>query len=430
MPSLKELQSLLENNEIQITRLIGAEIERTLDDIECVTLLGPRQIGKTTIAKSHFEQNLGAVYRDLEESEAQEEVGTGGKFFERHKQRIIILDEIQECGYLFKNIKAFIDVQRFAKNRDCRFLLFGSASLDVQRRAFSSLAGRVCQLQMFGILPTELIKALAEFLPSTSEDESLETNRKITELLMFRGGMPLSLLAKSDEESAGVRTRFIETYVHSDIQSYNLNVDPVTLNECLLFIAKVNGKQYEIGTFTKQLNLNRAEVQTAIKALEQLLLIRPVRPWSPHNGTIVSVTKHAKIYIRDTGLIGSLLELEDLPMLLDSRHLGTLWEGFVIESLIGTAISTGKYKKCSFYRTHEGDSELDFILEFRGRRLWGIEIKYTEPERVSAGNIRAAKAVGVTRRLVIHNGTRSYSLNGGFEAMPLHKALDQILGND
>lgn len=430
MPSLEELRSLIGNNELQIERLIRAEIERRLDDIECVTVRGPRQIGKTTLAKSHFEQNLGAVYRDLEISEARDEVGIVGEFFEHHKQRIIILDEIQECGYLFKEIKGFIDEQRFAKNRDCRFLLFGSASLDVQRHAFASLAGRVCQLQMFGILPTELIRALAEFLPSTSDDESLETNQRITELLMFRGGMPLSLLAKSDEASARVRKQFIETYVHSDIQRYNLNVDPVTLNECLLFIAKVNGKQYEIGTFTKQLNLNKAEVQTAIKALEQLLLIRPVRPWSPHNSTIVSVTKHAKIYIRDTGLIGSLLELEDLPMLLDSRHLGTLWEGFVIESLVGTAISAGKYHNCSFYRTHEGDSELDFILKFRGRTLWGIEIKYTEPERVNAGNIRAAKEVGVDRRLVIHNGTRSYNLNGGFEAMPLHKALDEILANE
>ena len=193
---------------------------------------GPRQIGKTTIAKSHFEQNLGAVYRDLEISKARDEVGTGHEFFEHHKRRISILDEIQECGYLFKEIKGFIDEQRFAKNRDCRFLLFGSASLDVQRHAFSSLAGRVCQLQMFGILPTELIRALLEFLPSTSEDELLETNRKITELLMFRGGMPLSLLAKSDEASARVRKQFIETYVHNDIERYNLNVDPRTLRYC------------------------------------------------------------------------------------------------------------------------------------------------------------------------------------------------------
>ena len=244
---------------------------------------------------------------------------------------------------------------------------------------------------------------------------------------MFRGGMPLSLLAKSDQDSLTVRSDFIDTYVQNDIDRYGLNVDHSTLSDCLTFIAKLNGTQFEIGTYTKLLKTTGENVHTAIKALEQLLLIRAVKPWTPYNGSGVRVTKHTKVYVRDSGLLASLLEIDDLPTLLSSRHLGSIWEGFVIESVIGTAISAGNYKNYSFFRTHEGDGELDLILKFSDKTLWGIEIKHSEPKKVNAGNIRAAAEVGVDRRLLIHNGTRSYDLNGGFEAMPLHQALNEIL---
>ena len=426
MASYEQLQDVLETKNLQVSRPIGTEIERRLKRIECVICLGPRRIGKTTLAKTHFEQKTGAVYRDLERRKSRDEVGSGDDFFEAHKKRTIILDEIQECEFLFKEIKVFIDEQRFAKNRDCRFLLFGSASLDVQRNAFSSLAGRVSQIEMSGILPTELIASFTEILPTETEEETLMTYRRITELLMFRGGMPLSLFAKSDKESAKVRKDFVKTYVQKDIDHYRLNVDSPTLTRCLDFIAKVNGKQFEIGTFTNQLKTTGENVKAAIYALEQLLLIRAIEPWSHLNGFGVKVSKHTKIFVRDTGLLASLLELDDLSMLLNSKHLGSMWEGFVIESIIGTATSAGNFSRCAFYRTHDGDSELDLILKFEDRTVWGIEIKHSEPDHMKPGNIRAASLVGVDRKLVIHNGTRSCILNGGFEAMPLHQALDSI----
>lgn len=427
MPSHKQLQEILEGNDLHVDRLIVSEIERRLGYIECVTLFGPRQIGKTTLANAHFEQKLGAVYRDLENSHVRAVVGSGGRLFEENKNRIIILDEIQECEFLFKNTKVFIDEQRFAKNRNTKFLLVGSARLDVQRKAFSSLAGRVTQIQMHGILPTELIRSFDGIFSPKSEEESLLKFKSITELLMFRGGMPLSLLAKSDQDSLTVRSNFIETYVLNDIDRYGLKIDYSTLSNCLRFIASVNGKQFEIGTFTKHLKTTGENVQAAIRALEQLLLIRAVRPWSPYNGTGVRVSKHNIVYVRDSGLLASLLEIEDLSALLGNRCLGSIWEGFVIESVIGTAISAGNYKNYSFYRTHKGNNELDLILEFLDGTSWGIEIKHSEPKKVNFGNIQAASEVGVNRRLVIHNGTRSYNLNGGFEAMPLHQALNEIL---
>ena len=426
MTSLEKMQSLIENEKSFVDRLVNNAVDIEHTYVECVTLLGPRQIGKTTLAKRHYETNLGGIYRDLEKSKDREEIGSGSDFFEHHKNRIIILDEIQECAYLFPNIKVHIDEQRFAENSNCKFLLLGSASLDLQKKSVASLTGRVSFMEMTGILLTELINSLSDKIQVSSADELLECHKSLTELLMFRGGMPLSLFAESDTRSLGNRSRFVRTYVENDVEKYGLNVDKLMLQSCLEYIASSNGTQFEIDTFTRRLLTDRQRVQDAISALEQLLLLRVVQPWKKYNGQNPRVSKHTKVYIRDSGLLSSLLGFENPKQLLNSRHIGTIWESFVIESLVGTAQSMGIYRNCFYYRTHDGKNELDLVLEFTDRSTWGIEIKHSEPKRLSSGNITAAKTVGVNKRLAIHNGTKSYDINGGFKAMPLHKALDAV----
>ena len=427
MSSVQQIQMLLESGDFHVDRLVRDAIVETHERKECVTLLGPRQVGKTTLAKLHFEKELGGIYRDLEQSEAQEEVGTGSKFFRSHKEQIIILDEIQEREILFPNIKVHIDEQRFVNNKRCKFLLLGSASLDLQRKSVASLTGRVSMIQMTGILLTELINALSGHIKVPSGGDLKETYDNITVLLMCRGGMPLSLFATSEKNSIKERKDMVNSYVQHDVEKYGLNVDKATLESSLEFIAKVNGKQFEIGTFTKQLKTSRQKVHDSISALSQLLLLRVIDPWSKFNGRTVNVSKHTKLYVRDSGLLTTLLELDNPQSVLASNHIGSIWESFVIESLIGTAQSIGDFRNCFYYRTYAGDSELDFVLEFEDRTKWGIEIKLSEPKRLNGGNIKAAKAIGVKRRLVIHKGTRSYEVSGGFEAMPLYTALNAIL---
>ena len=426
MSSLEQLQSLIENEKILVNRLICAEIDSTHLRKECVTLLGPRQVGKTTLACTYFEKKLGGVYRDLEEVEARTEIGTGRDFFARHKDRLIILDEIQECEYLFPSIKVHIDRQRLAKNTNCRFLLLGSASLDLQRKSVASLSGRVSFKQITGVLLPELINALSDKIQVVSEDELLEYHKSLSELLMFRGGMPLSLFAKSTVESLQERSEIIETYIKNDIKKYGLDVDSATLERCLKHIAMVNGTQFEIGTFTSKLITNRQRVQDAISALEQLLLLRVIDPWSEINGRSVKISKHTKLYIRDSGLLVYLLRFKTPQSLLDSHHIGAIWESFVIESLIGTAQCTGYFENCYYYRTHDGKSELDLVLEFTDGTVWGIEIKYSQSKRLNAGNVEAAENIGAKKRLVVHNGTENFETDGDFEAMPLHMALTAI----
>ena len=426
MTSRRQLQTLLENEKIHVDRSITSVIDATHSHIECVTLLGPRQVGKSTLATKHYYEKMGAVYRDLEESVARIEVGTGTNFFERHKDSLIVLDEIQECEYLFPNIKVHIDRQRRAENDKCKFLLLGSASLELQRRSMASLTGRHAMKEMTGILLLELLGSLSDKIHISSGDELAECYKNATELLMFRGGMPLSLFAKSDSESANVREYFVESNVGFDLGRYGFNVDKITVDKCLEHIASVNGQQFEIGTFTSKLSRTAEKVHDAISALEQLLLLRALEPWSEVNGRSAKVSKHTKVYLRDSGLLTHLLGFESVEALTDSRRVGLVWEGFVIESLIGTAQCAGNFRNGYFYRTYKGDSELDFVLEFKDRVTWGIEIKYSEPKRLNAGNIDAAKSIGVSRRLAIHNGTRTYKINGGFEAMPLHKALEAV----
>ena len=426
MTSRRQLQTLIENEQFQVDRSISSVIDATHSHIECVTLFCPRKIGKTTLATTYYKDKMGAVYRDLQKPDAKEEIGNGSKFFERHKDSLIVLDEIQECEYLFPNIKVHIDRQRRAENDNCKFLLLCSASLELQRRSMSSLTGRHAMKEMTGILLLELLGAMSDKIHVSSGDELPESYKSVTELLMFRGGMPLSLFAKSDSESKKAREYFVASDVGLDLGRYGLNVDKITIEQCLKHIASVNGKQFEIGTFTSKLSRTAGKVRDAMSALEQLLLLRVLEPWSEVNGRSAKVSKHSKVYIRDSGLLTHLLNLKSVKSLLDGVHKGSVWEGFVIESLIGTAQCARNFGNGYFYRTHKGDSELDFVLEFDDGAIWGVEIKYSEPKTLKAGNIEAAKTVGACRRLVIHNGTRSYQINGGFEAMPLHKALEAV----
>ena len=426
MTSRSQLQTLLENEKFHVDRLICEDIDSTHKRKECVTLFGPRQIGKTTLAKKYYRDKMGAVYCDLEEPLVKEEVGNGSNFFDRHKNSLIVLDEIQECEYLFPSIKVHIDEQRYAKNDNCKFLLLGSASLELQRRSVASLTGRLAMKEMTGILLPELIRSLSEKIPVSSEDELPQIYKNVTDLLMFRGGLPLSLFAKSDSASFKERLEIADYSVRHDVERFGFNVDSTTMSQCLKHVASVNGKQFEIGTYTSKLNRTAQKVRDAISALEQLLLLRVLEPWSEFNGRGSKVSKHSKVYLRDSGLLVSTLGLKSMRSLRESKQIGSVWEGFVIESLIGTAQGTGNFGNGYFYRTYKGDSELDFVLEFEDGAIWGIEIKYSEPKTLKAGNIKAAKAVGACRRLAIHNGTRSYKINGGFEAMPLHKALEAV----
>lgn len=430
-------QYLAGRSNMFIDRHIQETIEKEFNRLECIVLLGPRQIGKSSFAKTWAETKGNAVYRDLEDPEAKSELGNGRRFFKEHKDKIIILDEIQESPALFQSIKVHIDEQRFEGNRNSNFLLLGSASLDIQRGSAKSLTGRCGQVQMSGILLNELIEFIpSEYLvrsteayPIYSSDNLLRDQYiSLINYLLTRGGLPASLFAHDVDNSEAEIENILEHYMQNDLKSYGLNVDSNKLSNCLDLIAKTSGQQYEIGHFTKSTGFNGGDVRDSLSALEQLLLVRKLHPLNGLGRFEFELTKHPKLYIRDTGFLLSRIGIDDIEMLSDSKYLGGVWEGFVIETIVSAAIYAGVLKKCNFFRTHTGDQELDLVLKLRNRELWGIEIKYAENSQPSAGSIKAAETLDVDRRILVHSGLKTGEIDGGFKSLPLIDVLNELRG--
>lgn len=418
-----------------IDRHIRRVIESRFSTIESVVLLGPRQIGKSTLSTEYFAKELGAVYRDLEDGKSKNEIGDGKEFFGRHKDKIIILDEIQVYPALFQSIKVHIDEQRRKGNKSTKFLLLGSANLDLQTKSAKSLTGRSSQVQMTGILLNELIDSFPDSFSSLSDNTQPHSEKpeslpnplnQILNLLLVRGGMPNSLFAKDSSESRQVLTSTVESYVQNDLRSFGLNVDANKLFDCLTYIAKTNGQQYELGRFARKLEFDRMEVNDSISALEQLLLIRKLAPLNGFGKFKVKLAKQPKIYIRDSGILSSRLDISTGADLRDSGRLGEIWEGFVIETIIGAAINAGIYKDCRYFRTHNGDLELDMVLNLSNGGVWGIDAKFSDASQPSQGNIDAAQMIKVDRRIIVHAGMDAVQLNGGFKGLPLIEVLKEL----
>ncbi len=432
MTELDIMQYLPVRPKKYVDRHVGKLIERRFNGVECIVLLGPRQIGKSTLARTHFVEKKGAVYRDLEDESVKNEIGNGLNFFKKYKDRIVILDEIQENPVLFRSVKVHIDQQRFEENRESKFLLLGSVSLEQQRGSAKSLTGRSMDIQMTGILLNEILDVLPDSFTSPSETAELKSKlsnslyNQLNNLLLIRGGMPDSLFAADSEESQLILTRMVNTYVQNDLRSFGLNVDANKFFDCLNLIAKTNGLQYELGRFARKLEFNREEVQESISALEQLLLIRKLHPLNGFGKLKVKLSKQPKLYIRDSGILSSRLGINDLTSLTKSGRIGEVWEGFVVETIISAAINAGIYKDCRYFRTYQGHLELDLVLELSKGGLWGIEIKRSAFSQPSQGTIEAAQMIEVDRRIVVHAGNEKVELNGGFKGLPLIEVLNEI----
>lgn len=426
---------LSDQTKVYVRRHIQEAVEKQFKGTQCIILLGPRQIGKSTFVKNWAKNQSNTVFRDLEDKVSKLEVGDGYEFFMKHNNKTIILDEIQENPELFQAIKVLIDKQRFDGSKSSKFLLLGSANLDVQKGSAKSLTGRSRRLQMSGIILNEII----EFLPSsilidaTKKDslyvgKNLRSNnyRKLLNALITSGGLPDSLFAKDVDERDYVLTELLNQYLENDLSTVGLNVDANKLSDILDLIAKSSGQQYEIGNFTNSTGFKGFEIRDSISALEQLLLIRKLHPLNGLGSFKLDLTKHPKLYVRDSGITLSRLGIDDIETLKNSGYLGRVWEGFVIESIVSTALYAGVLKACHFFRTYTGDQELDLVIRLRNRELWGIEIKYSENSQPSLGSIKAAETLEVDRRILIHSGLKTTKLNGRFHSLPLIDILNQL----
>jgi uncharacterized protein len=382
-----------------IPRLIAPTVAARLSPLPAVALLGPRQVGKTTLARSIMADRTPLpLYLDLEQPEDRARLTDPALFLRGYADRLVVMDEVQRVPGLFEVLRGLIDERRRRGDRHGHFLLLGSASLDLLRQSAESLAGRIAYVEMTGVLATEL--------PPTIPD--LDT-------LWLRGGFPDSLLAPTDANSLSWRKDFVRTYLERDIPAFGPRIPAETLRRFWTMLAHAQGGLWNAARLASGLAVSGQSIARYLDLLVDLLLVRTLRPWSGNAGK--RLIKAPKVYLRDSGIAHALLDLGTREQLLGHPVVGESWEGFVIEQLIASAPPEWT---AWFYRS-SGGAEIDLVFETpRGRHA--IEIKRTLAPSISKG----CTDLDANTRHVVYPGTTRFPLDAETQAIPVTDLMAEI----
>ena len=364
-----------------------------------MALLGPRQVGKTTLAHQIAETD-GALYLDLESSADRARLADPSLFLGRYTDRLVVIDEIHRAPELFQELRGLIDAGRRGGKRTGRFLLLGSASIDLLRQSSESLAGR---LEHVSLHPFDVLE--------TAPDEESRTT------LWRRGGFPDSFLAASDADSLVYRQNFIATYLERDIpQLWSGRIPAATLERLWRMLAHGQAALLNASSLATSLSVSAPMVARYVDLLVDLLLVRRLPPFVAN--TRKRLVKSPRVYVRDSGVVHALLGLEDDHALAGHPVAGASWEGFVIENLLATAPAR---TVASFYRTAAG-AAIDLVRELPGRSApWAIEIKRSLSPRVTRGFHYALEDLQPERTFVVYAGTERYPMSSEVEVIGLRE---------
>ena len=387
---------------MMIDRELQRLIERRLGESPAVVLLGPRQVGKTTLANAIAAEHPGALVLDLERASDRASLQQPELFFAAHRDRLLILDEVQLLPELFATLRPEIDADR----RAGRFLLLGSASGALLRQSSESLAGRVSYLELTPLLAAELpVEGLTEL-----------------QRLWLRGGFPMSYLARSDEASYAWRQDFTRTFLQRDLPGMGVRVPSETLRRFWQMLAHLQGQLFNASQLG--LSLGGASHSTANRYLDVLANSLMVRRLPPHLVNVGKrLIKSPKVYLRDSGVLHSLLGIASVQDLQGHPIAGASWEGFVVEQV---AAALPPDAQLGFYRTSAG-TELDLVIE-RGARKIGIEIKFSSAPKPTKGFWQALQDLQIDRAYVIAPVPRRYPLAEGVEVIPIGVLSEAIAG--
>lgn len=379
-----------------IERRIREQVREALDRQAAVALIGPRQVGKTTLAYE-LTGERDALYLDLEDSNDRYKLSDPALFLDQYEDKLVVLDEIHRTPELFQPLRGIIDKGRRKGKRTGRFLILGSASIDLLRQSGESLAGRIEYVDMQPLDITEVGTA----------DNAM--NR-----LWIRGGFPDSYLAKTDKDSFKLRKDFIRTYLERDVPQFGPRIPAETLERLWKMLSHGQGSLLNASNLAAALSLSAPTVTKYIDLLVDLLLVRRLRPFHANVGK--RLVKSPKVYVRDSGLVHALLDIEDYNQLSGHPVIGASWEGFVIENLLSVVKDRSL---ASFYRTSAG-AEVDLVLEFPGiSEIWVIEIKRALSAKPKKGFYHACEDIQPHRSFVVYAGDERYSISGGAEAIGL-----------
>ncbi|GEC35721.1 ATPase [Sinorhizobium fredii USDA 205] len=380
--------------------MIDRHITTTLIELvnanPAVALIGPRQVGKTTLALA-IAKRRPSVYLDLESDADRAKLSEPELYLEQHVDKLVILDEVHRLPNLFQNLRGLIDRARRSGRRTGQFLLLGSASIDLLKQSGETLAGRIAYLEMHPI-------------------DGLEVADKDIIPLWVRGGFPDSFLAANDRLSQRWRQDFIRTYLERDILQFGPRIPAETLRRFWTMLAHHQSGLLNAAEFARSLGVDGKTVATYLDLLVDLLLVRRLEPW--HSNVGKRLVKSPRVYVRDSGMTHTLLGLANHEQVLGHPVAGASWEGFVIETLAAAA-PYGSH--LNFYRTAAG-AEIDLLIKPPGARPWAIEIKRSLAPKVEKGFYLACEAIDPDKRLVVYPGSEIFPLRDGIEAMPLSAA--------
>jgi len=382
-----------------IERAKYAEVIHLLDSFPAVAILGPRQVGKTTLAQD-ISAERPSVYLDLESEADRVKLTDAGYYLRQHNNKLIILDEIHRAPEIFQEMRGVIDETRRAGRRTGQFLILGSASMELLRQSGESLAGRIAYSEMFPLSLNEVGQ-----------------DRRDT--LWVRGGYPDSFLARSDKISSTWRRDFIRTYLERDVPQFGPRIPSERLRRFWTMLAHLHGGLLNSANLARSLEVDNKTISNYLDLLVDLLLVRKLEPWHANVGK--RLVKSPKVYVRDAGILHALLQIPSLEALLGNPKLGDSWEGFVIENV---ASELADIATPYFYRTSAG-AEIDLVLDF-GTETWAIEIKRSTAPKLSKGFHYACEDLQPARQIVVHGGNEAFQLGGGIEALPLGKLMSDI----
>jgi predicted AAA+ superfamily ATPase len=387
-----------------LSRLLFAKLSDAIAQSPAVALLGPRQVGKTTLALETGKKH-NALYLDLESEQDRAKLAQPELYLADHQDKLVILDEIHRAPNLFPVLRGLIDRGRRAGRKTGQYLLLGSASLDFLKQSGETLAGRIAYLEL---APFNVMEA--QELPP---DE-----------LWVRGGFPESLLAPDTAWSLRWRQDFIRTYLERDIPQFGPRIAAETLRRFWGMLAHHQGGLLNTAQFARNLGVDAKTAASYLDLLVDLLLVRRLPPWHANLGK--RLVKSPKVYVRDSGLVHALLNIPHKEALLGHPVVGQSWECFVIENLLTSAPTEAQ---AHFYRS-SGGAEIDLLLSWPDGTHWAIEIKRSLTPKVERGFHAACLDLSPARKFVVYPGAERYRIAADIEAISLIDLAHELIQNN
>jgi predicted AAA+ superfamily ATPase len=387
-----------------LSRRLLKSLNAAFSQSPAVILLGPRQVGKTTLAME-VTKGMGGVYLDLESERDRAKLAQAELYLDDHQDELVVLDEIHRAPGLFPILRGAIDRARMKGKRNGLFLLLGSASLDLMKQSSETLAGRVACLEL---APFDVL----EIGPAAITSDTL----------WVRGGFPDSLLASDETRSLRWRRDFIRSYLERDIAQFGPRIAAETLRRFWTMLAHQQGSILNTARLAGNLGVTGKTTAHYVDLLVDLLLVRRLAPWHTNAGK--RLVRSPKVYLRDSGIVHALLDIHDKETLLGHPVVGASYEGFAIETLLN-CVPDGV--QGYFYRT-SGGAEIDLILVWPDGKCWAIEVKRSLSPKVGRGFHSGCADVRPARKLIVYPGDEPLHVTADVDALPLSSLARDLAG--